>query len=82
MRQDGMRDLTMQMNKRDVSVIPVQIRQAVVTAVTAPTVTIQFAGEAAIEGVRRFTFYSAPAVNDNVWVVQNGADLFVLGTLA
>lgn len=59
-------------------------RQAVVTAVAADrqSVTVTIAGDTtAIEGVRFIESYS-PNVNDTVWIVTDGKDLFITGALA
>lgn len=56
-----------------------QIRYATVTAVSAPTVTITFAGSSnPIAGVRVLNSYTMH-VNDVVAVCQTGSDLLVLG---
>ena len=61
------------------------LRQGVVNAVvTGPpkTVTVTLSGGSTqLTGLRYLAAYT-PAVNDVVWLAQNGTDLFVLGVLA
>ena len=60
----------------------VQMRQAVVTAITSPTVIIQLSGDPVdIPGVHRLASYS-PTVNDIVWVIKSGGDLLIIGKQA
>ena len=63
-----------------------RLRPAVITAnnltATPPTVTIQLAGETTdIPGIR-FLHGGRTAVGTQVWVWQDGPDIFVLGSLA
>lgn len=62
----------------------VRLRQGKVTAIAADagSVTVQIAGDAtvSVSGVKFLNSYS-PAVNDAVWIVTDGVDLFVLGAL-
>lgn len=61
-----------------------QFRQAVVTALatTPARVSITLAGSATvIPNIRYLASYTA-AVNDTVWLLQNGPDLIVMGKLA
>lgn len=83
MRQDGMRDLTMQMQKVVDGLIRLQLRQAKVVsadATTPPTITITL-DDTNISGVRYFASYT-PTANDNVWLLVNGSDILALGKLA
>jgi hypothetical protein len=70
------------------SVVPapsrLRLRQAKVTAVASnlDSVTVQIAGDTttSVSGVKFLNSYS-PAVNDAVWLVTDGKDLFIIGAL-
>lgn len=60
---------------------PPAFRQAVITAVTGSTVTIQIGGSTtSIPGVKFLNSYS-PSVGDTVWVMTQGSDVWVVGEL-
>lgn len=56
--------------------------QGVITAVTAPTVSLTLdGGNTVLTDIRRMESYS-PTVGDTVEVLRDGSDIFVLGKLA
>ena len=58
-----------------------RLRKAKVTA-TSPLTIVIGGSTVPIPGVHRLTSYASPAVNDYVWVLQNGPDLLVIGVQA